>query len=386
MNLEKNNINKITKNCILLILLVVCGFFCTNTAYADSETGYRYASLDFSETAIESLFFGDSAEYNHDMSIIAIESLLDGTCLKGFDRVVRDYESETLYKPSNETRYELLKKQNTNGYTLYALCLNGSNMIDHWLSNFDIGYSDAAELHKGFKETADNIWNELSSYISEMKNNKDKCKLLVSGHSRGSAVGAIIASRLMEEGVIDKENLFVYTYACPNYSLRNKRYNNIFFIDNPGDITPQLPPKNWGYHREGKTITLPQTLRVKVKLNEYLSQYQLAGNERTKGYEGFSINMKYFARQLGRLVDKDLIGTDGFSELASRVAKNILGEGELKYEDIRDVVLILLENRHLVRLGACGVFALFSLGRFEPSHGVPTYACYVRAVNEVYFQ
>jgi len=116
--------------------------------------------------------------------------------------------------------------------------------------------------HRGFDVCATRILKFAETYYNtyikqELENNPDAgLAYWITGHSRGAAVGNLIASYL-----IDLENeVYAYTFATPyntaNTEASAEKYDSIFNLVNANDFVPMLPMIEWGFTRYGKTATV----------------------------------------------------------------------------------------------------------------------------------
>lgn len=78
---------------------------------------------------------------------------------------------------------------------------------------------------------------------------------LVTGHSRGAAVGNMLAAMLSDR--YGGENVYAYTIATPRTVRGEKKsYPNIFNLVNPSDYVTYMPLPQWGFERYGVDVTL----------------------------------------------------------------------------------------------------------------------------------
>ena len=133
-----------------------------------------------------------------------------------------------------------------------------------WIDNFDSGIG---ETHMGFERAAVRVSEQLSKYVKD-NNISGNIKVLVTGHSRGAAIANLVGKKLNDKELnalksIDKNDIYVYTYATPNVTRKenvdNSRYDNIYNIVNPEDFVTKVLPVAWGYYRYGITYSLPSS-------------------------------------------------------------------------------------------------------------------------------
>lgn len=147
-----------------------------------------------------------------------------------------------------------------------------------WLSNMnacnslarkgDIDEDDMPALHEGFSKAAECIAAELARYTASNGVDLATAKIVVTGHSRGAAVANILGSIFDKPpasspfAAVDRRNVFVYTFAPPNVTLRSdvpyeaRVYDNIFNIVNPEDMVPHVPISMWQSYRHGRDLEL----------------------------------------------------------------------------------------------------------------------------------
>lgn len=123
-------------------------------------------------------------------------------------------------------------------------------------------YNNPPLNHCGFNYAKNFIKENLSDYFDAKHYDKDNTILLLTGHSRGAAATNLLAAEIIDEGLfVTSDNLFTYTFACPNNTLdknrSNSKYNSIYNIVFPTDFVTKVMPTAWGYGRYGTTYSLP---------------------------------------------------------------------------------------------------------------------------------
>lgn len=132
-----------------------------------------------------------------------------------------------------------------------------------WYNNFRTGLEDT---HRGYYETAEAIMPLLREYI------ESDCYLLFTGHSRGGALSNLISSQLIRRG---RENVFAYTFGCPNITTRedvySKRFRNIHNFVYEDDFITHCPLPEWGYSRYGSTVKFRNS---EIKIDKLKQAYK----------------------------------------------------------------------------------------------------------------
>jgi len=149
--------------------------------------------------------------------------------------------------------------------------LSNINMANAWGKDPTLPADKMPQFHEGFSRAADDVMEALAEYVATNRIDLSKAKILVSGHSRGGSVANLIGSRLdaAADGPITnpfsavrRENVFVYTIASPNVTIKltpetaEAKYGNIFNVISPEDVVPMLPFPAWSGARYGHTLIL----------------------------------------------------------------------------------------------------------------------------------
>lgn len=149
--------------------------------------------------------------------------------------------------------------------------LSNLNMANEWGKDPTLPADKMPYYHEGFSKAADDVMEALAAYVKKYHIDLSKAKILLSGHSRGASVANLIASRLDRAAdepqctpfaTVKRENIFAYTIAAPNVTIRHvediddPKFGNIFNIISPEDVVPMLPFPAWHSARFGHTLLL----------------------------------------------------------------------------------------------------------------------------------
>ena len=135
--------------------------------------------------------------------------------------------------------------------TVIAAAACGQGYGNEWASNFIVGQG---ERHEGFSQAAGLFEDHLAQYLKEQKI-EGKKKLWVSGFSRASAVGNILAADMIESGEFD--DVYAYLFGVPRTTRQPVRYKGIYNICGQYDPVPSVPLQSWGYERYGTDLYTP---------------------------------------------------------------------------------------------------------------------------------
>lgn len=149
--------------------------------------------------------------------------------------------------------------------------VNDSDDIISDLNFFQSKSNTRGNVHRGFYEDANEIWSEVSHYISN-ESRSDK-KICFCGHSLGGAIATILASRLPFRTSV------CYTYGSPRVGnrkwTRSQRFAHHRYVNN-NDIVPRLPPvwlcfRHYGelhyinYYGKIRKLTIWQKIKDQVR-------------------------------------------------------------------------------------------------------------------------
>lgn len=274
--------------------------FRSELSQMDIEHEYYYSDSFFAHTSIQ---------YDHQLALATLgmvtaafntwasdakywangdvgrENSLDAAYTKlGFGDVKYRYYDVDVGKAGDFVGWSTARKTITlNGKrtTIVALILRGGGYGGEWVSNLHTGTGHA---HSGFIIPVHEVFADLKNYLTaaQQKGELGVVKLWMGGYSRGAVVANLLAARVNRElSGLERENVFVYTFATPvalgpqDYPDLQQDYDNnhnadgslkeswgesnIFNIISSGDIVPHLLPEEWGFHRNGNDRFLPST-------------------------------------------------------------------------------------------------------------------------------
>ena len=151
--------------------------------------------------------------------------------------------------------------------TVIAAATCGQGYGNEWASNFKVG---DGERHDGFSQAAGLFEEHLAGYLKD-HGIKGKKKLWVSGFSRASAVGNILAADMIESG--EFEDVYAYLFGVPRTTKQPVRYKGIYNICGQYDPVPSVPLQSWGYERYGTDLYTPAR-----ESNTDFSRFALSAN------------------------------------------------------------------------------------------------------------
>jgi len=187
--------------------------------------------------------------YNQDMIDASLRA-------HGFSRSNTNFNT-TLNLPV----YAMAEKITDNGERIVVIVIRGSQGDVDWFNAFD--YRPLAPnsfdgyYHGGFDRRTTGIINRLRTFMGGTIDNNTT--YFITGHSQGGAIANLMAKRLMEMGIWQR-NVYAYTFASPNVARYNWFHrspwnylginDNIFNLINVADPITEVPQagiiNRWG--------------------------------------------------------------------------------------------------------------------------------------------
>ncbi len=234
--------------------------------FKDSEYLYKHSLASQSLALAASAFtnaddtdtWGENANVGREGKVKALLGEL------GFGDISCFGYNVSLNDSSSKAAFALGFKPFNNNTVIAAVAVRGGGYGLEWADNFNIGNSESTH-HKGFYTSAVRIKNTLDDIIPTHISGK-KLKLWITGYSRGGAVANILAAMYNRDKEAFPCEVYAYTFATPKTVDRNshtphdKLHDNIINVVSPHDPIYNIPPKEWGFARYGKTAVLPDFL------------------------------------------------------------------------------------------------------------------------------
>lgn len=173
------------------------------------------------------------------------------------DNIVPYNYDKSLDDNSDKAAYSFASKRLYDGSTLVAVVVRGGEYGAEWRSNFHVGL---ATKHIGFNTPAEEIYQNLQSYINSKGYDTNNTKIWITGYSRGAAIANLVSGKINETGLINRNNLYSYLFAVPNgvfvsaHNANNSIHNNIYNIVLPYDVVPKVALERWGFGKYGKIL------------------------------------------------------------------------------------------------------------------------------------
>ncbi len=165
---------------------------------------------------------------------------------------------------------------NGNPKDLVYVIVRGSGTLQGWKGNMQLtgkSYNNM-DYHYTFQKAKIDLNTQLNSYIREK--GIEKPLLVITGHSRGAAVGNILAAELT--GSTAYEKVYAYLFATPNVTMGAVKSNsNIINICNTQDFVTYMPfTQNWGYRKHGVIYSFDSksALKTSPDFKSLVSKYK----------------------------------------------------------------------------------------------------------------
>lgn len=267
--------------------------FVTTPLYSQGEVTSRETSLSLDEEyfkiapskfnknlALVSLTLSSTA-YSYTYAIENLETM-------GFEHIAKFNYADNY----NEDAVGIIIASKKFGdTTIVSITLRGTYEKE-WYSNFDIGRDVSyTKAHAGFKNASDYALEKLMMYMVNYGTDRDHCKFLVTGHSRGAAVANLMSKELID--TFGANNVYAYTFATPNTTTdknaTDNHYAGIFNFINPEDFISYIPLESWGFTKYGTTIVFPENNgsdEYKNKLDRVSEYYEELKGRPLKTFNG----------------------------------------------------------------------------------------------------
>lgn len=296
----------------------------------------------------------------------------------GFGNIVhKNYytdPSDTRYGADN-VAYSFAQKTLPTGKTLVAIVIRGTVgdfPSPDWVSNIKIGAGPLSRTHYGFDMAMEKLYSQLFTYLGSIKTDGNT-QYLITGHSRGAAVGNLLTVKLVKEDGVSQSAIYNYNFATPDVAIAFPflwgNYENIFNICNRVDIVPSLsgklssgyskiidykfPGESWGKY--GKTSWFTEwndsrSFFYNHAMDNYIKYVQ---NNASPGSTNsvIDIGVDWLRNYLGHLttflcpVDIDIIDKSG--KTVASVKNNELVQFDA---DLLDCAVIVIEDEKFVWL------------------------------------
>lgn len=173
-----------------------------------------------------------------------------------FDGGVLIQEAKTVL-PMADTHC-FLARHNQTGITIVAFAGTDPLSLANWVSDFNARPDKKTGAAEGYQGAADAVTNDLLQLLA--RSVPQDGKLIVTGHSLGGAIGALIAARIEKEHRSVKA---VYTYGMPRPGDQGlvDSYNaaglgmRTYRMVHGHDIVATVAPSSFGFLHLGRVLT-----------------------------------------------------------------------------------------------------------------------------------
>lgn len=258
-NYNENTLNYDLANECMELSLLIYGESCDDGAgYYTKAKGTAAAKQTLAKRLISDNF--ESQNY------------VFGCDIKSKESVPLSVHLNTSSLKENDTKdcihWVSAEKKLSDGTKLIYVIVKGTTGSE-WYGNFNVASkegdgtynSENAGKHYSFESSAEALVQDLNE---RYKNETNKIKYVVTGHSRGAAVANIVAKKLTDRKKSDDNNydsriesVYGYTFATPTTISKNEQgnYKNIFNFCFDDDFVTYMPlsDANWQYGRYGTT-------------------------------------------------------------------------------------------------------------------------------------
>lgn len=245
------------------------------------EESFNVSPLKFNKELAKTALILSSTAYSYAYALENLEAM-------GFEHLSKFNYGDNYDKDAVGAIIASRKFSDT---TVVCIILRGT-LKKEWYSNFDIGHDvHNTHVHEGFNNASDFVLKKLKMYMVNYGVDKDHCKFLVTGHSRGAAAANLVSKKLIDK--YGTNNVYAYTFATPNTTTStdatDTRYSSIFNFVNPEDFICSIPLEGWGFTKYGTTISFPVnngSEEYDQKLEQVSEYYEKLKGRPFKTYSG----------------------------------------------------------------------------------------------------
>lgn len=347
----------------------------------------------------DEFFLKSSCSYNHKLAVMSLGMSMSAfTQSSSVDRPIRTLLSaigcdqkfiqtkkfDTAVPTDDSCGYAFGLKKLPDGSYLVPVVIRSHKYGGEWVSNAHVFDERCPDFVFGFKNAADKVYDALSNYISRSELSGKRIKIWISGFSRGGAISNLLGARLSLESGIEKDDIFVYTFATPNTVCRNMLVftDNIFNIISEMDSVPRMPPASWGYCRYGTDLYLPCRSRCENELfaerleamrgsfSNICTQLGIAPVEYLHLDEQEKALDLLFDYIDDLVPDPNAYSSSGYQSLLMDYMAGVMGQSESKTEIKRFVYFLLPDKKELAD-EFCAIFEQWNgMSRSEKSQKI----------------
>ncbi|KAJ1918618.1 hypothetical protein H4219_002491 [Mycoemilia scoparia] len=163
------------------------------------------------------------------------------------------------------------------------IAFEGSDTAESWLDNLQVelvrfplrstGSATWGRAHEGFSEAASLPYSEYKDQFVALANENPGYDVLVTGHSRGAAIGQLFVALLANEYPELKPRLNMITFGQPRVGnedlaqyINRQGIKTALRVVDQSDIVPHLPPEFLGYRHPNRELWIRERPRDKYEL------------------------------------------------------------------------------------------------------------------------
>lgn len=257
-----------------------------------SASDFESPPSQFSPTLAKTALVMSSTAYSYTYALDNLETL-------GFEHKAKFNYGDSYSQNGVGT---IIASKQIGDTTLVFIILRGT-LGKEWYSNFDISKdSMQTGVHQGFNNASKFTLSKLEMYMVNYGIDRDHCKFLVTGHSRGGAAANLVSKSLID--TYGPNNVYAYTFATPNTTTdknsTDSHYAGIFNFVNPEDFIAYIPLESWGFTKYGTTITFPPAQRsdYSEKIEKVEQYYEQLEGKPFKSFNGTEQKEAFISKAL----------------------------------------------------------------------------------------
>ncbi|MGN1021734.1 MAG: hypothetical protein ACI4O7_15325 [Aristaeellaceae bacterium] len=253
-------------------------------------------------SAYRALDFVDDEYYNYDVSLNDSSS-----------KVAFSIASREILDPSVPDGQDQRVK-------VIAVVIRGGGYGAEWSDNFYVTNDASPGYHHGFYQASREVIDRLDSYIQRHCADGVRHRIWITGYSRGAAVANLAAGQIDQQESLLGDGMYAYTFATPGGTqspVATRSRSGLFNIVYGEDLVPMMALKEWGFGRNGATLTFSmdhsrltqEQARDVSGMFSRITMYSGAGYDPVN-YRANSVSLSRLKSQLADVVPSDMAYED----------------------------------------------------------------------------
>lgn len=196
------------------------------------------------------------------------------------------------YETKEDVSYAIAKKK-ISGMNYVIVALRGFYYTNEWVGNFKIGQTGN---HNGFVDETNIVYNDLENKLQDL--DLSHTKLLITGYSKAGSISGLLTEKLIDNHILDKDNIYTYSFLAPNYSNHTSSDYPIYNFKNDSDLLSNLIPTIYNLYTLGNDYSSNSYLKMDKLYAIFDLSLDYPKFKKTSNYSNSSELMAYLLNTL----------------------------------------------------------------------------------------